>query len=86
MGESYKNLVANYVNKNGYVRMWDDEAKAPYLWNADSSIFISYEDSESLRYKAAFVKEKGLGGFMFWEISEDNNSELLNTLNSELKK
>ena len=47
-------LFMNYVrkkkefykgeNKNGYQRYWDDEAKAPYLFNGEN--FISYDDKE----------------------------------------
>jgi chitinase len=36
--------------------------------------------------KLRFVKEKGLGGAMFWEYSLDKNDELLNTINRYLKK
>ena len=70
-------LVEDYINKRWFTRYWDEAAQAPYLWNADSTTFISYDDPESLRAKAAFVKEKGLGGMMWWEHGGDYNNELL---------
>ena len=75
---SYEALVKNYINKNGWKRYWDDEAKATYLKN-DSS-FISYEDEVSISYKTDYIKSKGLGGAMFWEYNQDYNGILLNRL------
>ncbi|MGE5583242.1 MAG: glycoside hydrolase family 18 protein [Bacillota bacterium] len=51
---SYQDLAANYVNRNGFLRYWDDQAKAPYLWNGDT--FIAYEDEESLGYRTIFIR------------------------------
>jgi chitinase len=81
---SWSELVANFIDKNGYVRHWDAQAQAPYLWNAATHTFITYEDPESLRAKVAFVKAKGLGGVMYWEHSLDRNEELLDVLDQSL--
>lgn len=77
-GPKYTELVKDYVNKNGFVRYWDDEAKAPYLF--DGSTFITYDDAESLKAKCAYLQENGLAGIMFWEYSCDQTGELLQTL------
>ena len=81
---SWRELVASYIDKNGYVRHWDAKAQAPYLWNAKTRTFVSYEDPQSLRAKAAFIKAKGLGGVMYWEQSLDRNEELLGVLDEAL--
>ncbi len=81
---SWSELVTSYIDKNGYVRHWDAQAQAPYLWNAATRTFITYEDPQSLRAKAAFVKAKGLGGVMYWEHSLDRNEELLDVLDQSL--
>nr|5GZT_B Chain B, Chitinase [Paenibacillus sp. FPU-7] len=79
----YSELVNNYINKNGYTRYWDDTAKAPYLFNG--STFISYEDTASAAYKAEYIKQNNLAGFMYWEYSQDSDShELANTIYSRL--
>ena len=83
---SWRELVADYIDKHGYERHWDAQAQAPYLWNAATRAFVSYEDPQSLRAKAAFVKAKGLGGVMYWEHSLDKNEELLDVLDQSLNK
>ena len=78
---SYDELAARYIDKNGFVRYWDADAKAPYLWNAASRKFISYADAESLTHKIAYVKAKDLAGVMFWEYTYDlEQKKLLNTI------
>jgi chitinase len=68
----------------GWLRLWDDAAQAPWLWNPEKRLFVSYEDPRSLRLKCALVRERGLGGVMFWEYSADGGGELLRTLYEEL--
>ncbi|NER07506.1 MAG: glycoside hydrolase family 18 protein, partial [Okeania sp. SIO3C4] len=50
---------------------WDEEARVPYLYNPDSKIFSSYEDTRSIEEKVDYAKDQGLGGVFFWEISGD---------------
>ena len=83
---TYKQLQTSYIDARGFNRFWDDSAKAPFLWNADSTTFISYEDPESLKYKADYVQQQNLGGVMFWEYSQDANSVLLDTLVKALRQ
>jgi chitinase len=82
----YGTLAAGLVNRDGYVRRWDAAAQAPYLWNADRRVFVSYDDPESLRLKARYVAANGLGGVMFWEYGADPSGALLGTLNDELRR
>ena len=63
----YSQLLSEYVNKNGYVRYWDDINKAPYLYNSSKKVFISYDDSESVRYKCECVTKNDIGGIMFFD-------------------
>jgi chitinase len=76
----YSELADKLIGKQGFVRHWDDRAKAPYLWNSGSRTFISYDDPESIGIKAQYVKGHHLGGMMFWELSEDRNDELLDVI------
>ena len=82
---AYHKLVAEYIDKNGFQRFWDEAAKAPYLWHAEATHFITYDDEESLRHKVEFVKAQGLGGVMYWEHSHDPNEVLLTTLYQGLR-
>lgn len=82
---SYDKLADRYINKNGFVRYWDADARAPYLWNAASRTFISYADEESLAHKIAYVRAKHLAGVMFWEYIYDlEQKKLLNTIVRDL--
>ncbi len=80
----YNDLVANFIGKQGFVRYWDNRAQAPYLWNATSRVFISYDDPQSIAVKARYVLQHRLGGMMFWEMSEDRDEELLDVINATL--
>jgi chitinase len=79
----YKDLANNYVGK-GYTRYWNDEAKVPFLYNPGTQIWISYDDAESMGIKAEYIKNKGFGGAMFWELSGDNGT-LLDSLNAKMR-
>ncbi|MGO4182424.1 glycoside hydrolase family 18 protein [Paenibacillus sp. TAF43_2] len=83
-GPDFTKLAAEYINKNNYVRYWDDEAKAPYLY--DGSSFISYDDEQSLHHKCEYVKASELGGVMFWEYSCDETHRLLHAIYEGLKE
>jgi len=67
----YANIRESMEDKNGFVRYWDDIAKAPYLYNASDSVFISYEDTVSISLKTRYVIDKGMGGIMFWQLVGD---------------
>lgn len=82
---NYDRLAAELVNRNGFVRRWDAAARAPYLWNAESRIFVSYDDPESLREKCRYIGERGLAGAMFWEYFSDGSGALLGVLHEGLR-
>ncbi len=83
-GPDFGELEEQYVNKNGYTRYWDDEAKAPYLF--DGNTFISYDDEQSLAEKVKYAKEKGLAGVMFWEYKCDPTHTLIQALSNAIKE
>lgn len=80
---SYKSIVDNYLNKPGFTRFFHSQSLVPWLF--DGSVFISYEDSESITYKTNYIKTKNLGGAMVWELSQDPSGELLNSLYNGIK-
>ncbi|WP_298652080.1 glycosyl hydrolase family 18 protein [uncultured Proteiniphilum sp.] len=76
-GPHYDELCKKYVNKNGYIRYWDDVCKAPYLFNG--STFISYDDEKSVALKCAYARSKDYGGVFYWEHGCDQTKTLLGT-------
>jgi chitinase len=86
-GVPVPNAFANYGNivtsmlQQGFTRYWDAAASVPYLYSEQKRQFVSYEDTESLALKCAYVRRKGLAGVMFWEYMGDPTGALLSTIN-----
>ncbi len=84
-GYSYK-AIEELLDSEEYARHYHSTAQAPYIYHTKSGLFITYEDTVSIKKKGEFIKEKGLGGGMFWEYNEDNqDNDLLNALYKALK-
>jgi len=81
-GAKFSDLDKDFINKNGYVRYWDDIAKAPYLFNGSN--FLSYDDELSIKHKCDFVKQQNLLGIMYWEHSCDETRKLLRAIGENL--
>lgn len=73
-------LKTDFIGKQGFVRHWDAQADAAWLWNAGTRTLITYDDPESIAAKAAFVKAHHLGGIMYWEQTLDPTDELLDAI------
>lgn len=63
-GPVYDVLDDQYLAENSFKSYWDEEAKAPWLFNGDT--FITYDDPRSLQAKADYVLDEGLAGIMYW--------------------
>ncbi|MCG3864096.1 MULTISPECIES: glycoside hydrolase family 18 protein [unclassified Photobacterium] len=81
----YWDLKRNYTKAQGYISGYDEKAEAPYLWNEEKQVFISYDDSRSVKAKADWVKKNKLAGLFVWDLSGDENNELMNVMSAELK-
>ncbi|MGP4081082.1 glycoside hydrolase family 18 protein [Pseudalkalibacillus sp. R45] len=80
---SYTALEAEYINKNGFTPHREEDSQVPWLFNG--STFISYDDAISITHKTDYLKSKGLGGAMMWELSHDPDEVLLTKVYEELK-
>jgi chitinase len=70
---SYANIMTNYYSASA--RQWDSLARVPYLsFSAphapDGCTYISYDDEQSIAEKGTYLKAKGLGGVIEWELNE----------------
>lgn len=81
--ESYDRIEKNYLKKKGYQRYFHEQSKVPWLYNG--SVFISYEDPESIGIKTAYIRKNQLGGAMVWELSQDPEQVLLDAVAAGLK-
>ncbi len=73
-----------YLNDKDFVRYWNESAKVPYLYNEADGTFISYDDTQSMMYKASLVKTLDLAGVMSWDITGDRNGTLSTQLANDL--
>jgi chitinase len=70
---SVENILTNYYSDDA--RLWDSLALVPYLSFATAHgpqgcTYVSYDDEQSIREKGDYLKSKGLGGVIIWEINE----------------
>ncbi len=80
------NAIADSLSSNsGFTAYWDDSAKVPYIWRQKDSLFISYDNARSMKYKVDFVKNNQLGGIMFWQFNGDDGT-LLKTIFDSLQQ
>jgi GH18 family chitinase len=65
---------------------WDEESQATYAYDANTSKFFSFDDERSIAAKAAYLKSKKLGGFMYWYVGGDStNNTLLTAMHNGLQ-
>lgn len=83
---SYKKIVENYTEKQGFKRYWDDSAKAAYLFNEKTGVFVTYNDLKAMEYEMEFVRNSNLGGTFTWELSQDSNGVMLDAMYKAMKK
>ncbi len=77
----HRKNVGILTEANGYTRHWDEKAKAAHWYNRGKGIFVTGDDKQSLKAKSDYVKIKGLGGLMFWELPLDtSDNDLLNAI------
>ena len=77
----YNNYVNTFTEANGYRYFWDEKAQAAFWYNKEKNIFVTGDDKHSLKSKSDYVKNKGLGGLMFWELPLDKpENGLLNAI------
>jgi chitinase len=79
----YRVIADTFLKAPGFVRRWDDVANVPWLYNAETKEWITYEDPQSMRIKGEYVAAQNLAGAMFWELSNDNG-DLLDALRAGL--
>lgn len=70
-GVAYKNFASELSAQNGFTYYWDNRAMSPYLYNAEKKWFVTYDDKRSMQLKTKYAIGKGLGGIMFWELTND---------------
>jgi chitinase len=69
----YAEVLAERAARPQYTRIWDAESQATYYSldaaSADDDRFVSHDDEQALKAKCDYVKAKGLGGAMLWQLN-----------------
>ncbi len=65
-------LYYNILNKMDlFDYHWDDAVKCPYLLGNAINTFVTFDDVESMAYKAQYVVDNNAMGVIIWEITGD---------------
>ena len=80
---SYDEIVSKYLPNKAYKRYYGATGRVPWLFNG--STFITYEDTQSIAEKSAYINSAGLAGVGIWEISQNADGTLLKKLKGSLK-
>lgn len=91
-GKAVPGAYANYANitgtmlkaESGYVRYWDSSSSVPYIYNAATRIFVSYDDPQSMALKCKYALDQHLAGIMFWDYEGDPSGALLDAVDATL--
>ena len=67
----YKNFSQTINRVAGFTFFRDPAAQAPYAYSASHKEFATFDDAESVALKTKFARAKGLGGIMFWQLTDD---------------
>ncbi|OOQ57718.1 glycoside hydrolase family 18 protein [Mucilaginibacter pedocola] len=84
-GGGYTYIKDSLLTQKGFKYYRDRDADAPYIFNAETKQFISYDDEWSVRQKCYYVMKRDMAGVMFWEYSDDKKEYLINAVNRALK-
>lgn len=83
-GGGYSAIKDGLKDQKGYKSFWDKEAKAPYLFNADTKNFITFDDEKSIKLKCKYIQKQNLAGIFFWEYFQDPKEYLITTIDKSL--
>lgn len=84
-GAGFKDYPTHFPTAAGYNYYWDDIAKAPFYYNAQQKIFVTFDDQRSMKEKVNYLQKLNLGGIMFWQLPHDtDNNGLLDAIHQNL--
>jgi chitinase len=69
---SWTDIESKYLSNPAWSYHWSRTAQAPWLFDASTKTFITYDDPASLLIKSEFARERGLRGVFTWAIDQDD--------------
>jgi chitinase len=80
----WRTLAQTRLGDPKYVRHWEPTARVPWLYDSTSGTWVSYDDAESVAAKAVYVRQRGLGGVVIWELGGDDGT-LMRAITASLR-
>jgi chitinase len=78
---SWTDIESSLLKNRAWSRHWSQTAQAPWLFDAATKTFVTYDDPASLRIKSEFARLRGLRGVFTWAIDQDDaQSRLLDAM------
>ncbi|XP_044759879.1 acidic mammalian chitinase-like isoform X2 [Coccinella septempunctata] len=69
-GSAKYGTICEFMQIQSLSPVFDEETKSPYVTNG--SEWVSFENEESMKYKAQFVRDNGFGGVMVFSLNSDD--------------
>lgn len=86
-GLSYNKFESFFSKETGFKYYFDEKTKSPYRYSIKEKLFATFDDPRSIAAKCNYIKEKKLGGIMFWQLGEDKqNQGLVDEMFRELRR
>ena len=83
---SYHALDSAITTARGWRWSFDTIARAPHAFHPGERLFLTGDDRVSVAAKARYVRERGLGGIMFWQLRDDRTRDgLLDVMDANLR-
>ena len=82
----YTSIKNNYLDNPNYTYVYDERCGVPYIISKDKTIFISFDDTRSIKEKCNYILAKKIGGVMYWENGCDTTGDLLGAIGEVLNK
>lgn len=67
----YKKFDTYFTEASGFKYYFDEKTQSPYQYSSKEKLFATFDDERSIEAKSKFIKNKKLGGIMFWQLAED---------------
>jgi len=64
-----KDMYHDFIEGGTFTEMWDATSQHTYFVNSSTGMMITYDDTQDLTTKSAYIKAKSLKGAMIWELS-----------------
>ena len=86
-GVGFRNFATAFSNSKGFEYFRDTIAAAPFLYNKTEKLFVTFDDSLSIKHKTRYVINRRLNGIMFWQLMDDKrNNGLLDVIDRSRRR